>query len=244
MNRKVPARRVRFARTWKYNEPMSKVLLADDDFNLCENVTGLLQADGYKVDIAHDGEDALGFLELYSYDVAVLDWDMPEISGIRVCEIHRQKGGVTPILMLTGKDDIESKVQALDIGADDYLTKPFHPKELSARLRALIRRPQPGVAVSPRVRNIRLDPVQGKIFRDDQEVHLQPIEFALSEFFLRNPGRIFSAEEILSRVWDSDAGVSAETLYSTLRRVRKKLNTEGQVEFIRNVHGRGYILDE
>jgi DNA-binding response OmpR family regulator len=223
---------------------MPKILIADDDFNLCENVSGLLRADGHKVDIAHDGEDALEFLELYSYDVAILDWDMPEISGMRVCEIHRQKGGVTPILMLTGKADIDSKVQALEIGADDYMTKPFHPKELVARLRALVRRPQPIVTVLPRVRNVELDPTKGRLFRDGQEIHLQPIEFSLAEFFLRNPGRIFTADEILSRVWDSEAGVSAETLYSTLRRVRKKLNTEGQPEFIRNIHGRGYILDE
>lgn len=223
---------------------MPKVLIADDDCNFCQNVAGLLSALGHKVDIAHDGEDALEFLELYSYDVAILDWDMPEFSGLRVCEIHRKKGGVTPILMLTGKSDVSCTVQALDVGADDYMSKPFHPQELAARLRALIRRPQPTVSINPKVRNVELDPTRGKVFKDGKEVHLQPIEFALAEFFLRNPGRIYTANEILSRVWDSDAGVSAETLYSTLRRVRKKLNSDEQQEFIRNVHGRGYILDE
>ncbi len=223
---------------------MSKLLLADDDGAVCETVSNLLRRDNYIVDVANDGEEALEFLHSFKYALVILDWEMPEYTGREVCEKHRQSGGHTPILMLTGKTDIESKVEALDAGADDYLTKPFHYKELAARLRALIRRPQTTPSVKLSIRNIELDPATGKVFQTGAEIHLQPIEYSVLEFFLRNPGKIFSTDELLNRIWDSDTSVSTECIYSCLRRIRRKLDTEDQPTLIRNVHGRGYILDE
>jgi DNA-binding response OmpR family regulator len=222
---------------------MAKLLLADDDVALCDNLSGLLSREGHSVDVANDGEDTLEFLRLYQYDALILDWDMPECSGLRVCQIHRTNNGTTPILMLTGKAAVDAKVEALDAGADDYLTKPFDVKELHARLRALLRRPQALQAQKLIARHVEIDLVTGKVFSEGKEVHCQPLEFALLEFFLRNTGRVFTAEQILNRVWDAETSVSTEALYTCMRRIRRKFDKDCDEPLIRNIHGRGYILE-
>ncbi len=223
---------------------MSKILIADDDLSLCESVSTFLRQSNHVVDMVHDGEDALAFIQLYQYDVLILDWDMPDRTGLEVCRSYRHTGGLTPILMLTGKTNVENKVDAFEAGADDYLTKPFDTRELLSRLRALVRRPQASYLVKPTARDIELDPATGKVFRGGTEIHLQPLEFSLLQFFMCNQGKIFSTEQIMNRVWESDASVSAEAIYSCIRRIRKKLDVDGQSSLIRNVHGRGYVFEE
>ncbi|HEY9871647.1 MAG TPA: response regulator transcription factor [Candidatus Obscuribacterales bacterium] len=222
---------------------MAKILLIEDDPALGRMVKDWLTFEHHLVELSADGGEGWDRLQVYEYDLLIIDWDLPEKSGLEICREFRAQGGTTPILMLTGKRSISDKESGFDAGADDYLTKPFHTKELSARVRALIRRSERFLGNILKHKNLVLDPVARTVKRDGKDVDLLPKEFSLLEFLMRHPNQVFSAEALLSRVWstDSDAGVDAIT--TCIKRLRKKIDVQGNPSVIRTVHGVGYRLD-
>jgi DNA-binding response OmpR family regulator len=171
---------------------MAKILVVEDDADLAGRLQTWLEAERHMAEVAHDGISALEHLEAYSYDIIVLDWELPGIPGIEVCKRFRDKGGLTPVIMLTGHDTLADKEKGFDSGADDYLTKPFAVKELSARIRALMRRPQIANDAVLQAGDVQLDPATHKVFKDGAEIELLPKEFALLEFFLRHQQQLLA----------------------------------------------------
>lgn len=222
---------------------MAKVLLVEDEKALSDVVVDWLTSQQYIVEHVDNGQEALHRLNCYQYDLVVLDWGLPGVSGLEVCQQFRSQGGTTPVLMLTGKREIDDKEAGLDAGADDYLTKPFHMKELAARLRALLRRPQNVVAKQLSAKDILLDPTTHRITKGGEEVNLLPREFALLEFLMRHPSQVFSAEALLDRLWAADSEATSGTIRTYVNRLRNKIDTDGQPSLISTVHGIGYRFD-
>lgn len=222
---------------------MPKVLLADDDPELLQSVSAWLEHHKWNVDLASDGAEAREYMTQVQYDVLVIDWTMPEVSGIELCQWYRSRGGTTPILILTGKDEISDKEKGLDSGADDYLTKPFDLRELTARLNALMRR---GKVLASRVANVgplTIDPDAHKVLIDGKEMKLTATEFAVLEFLGRHPDQVFSAEALIGRVWKTSSEISTDTVRVYVKRLREKLESAGYPKLLVNVHGVGYKLD-
>lgn len=222
---------------------MTKILIVEDESDLSKQMAQALSREHYLTDIAGDGDAALGFLTAFKYDIVILDWLLPGMTGLEICRKFRQSGGRTPILFLTANIGVENTEAALDAGADDYLAKPFHLKELLARLRALIRRSSNLQSTILEVRNIQLDTASHNVTKDGQDVHLEPREFNLLEFFLRNPNQVFSADTLLARVWDAESQASSDTIRTYIKSLRKKLDDSGRTSIIATVHGVGYRLD-
>jgi DNA-binding response OmpR family regulator len=221
---------------------MAKVLVVEDDRSLLVELKQWLEVENYVVETAWDGRKALELLKAYHYDLIVLDWDLPYVNGLELLRDLRQRRDTTPVLMLTGKVEIEEKESGLDFGADDYLTKPFQFRELSARLRSLLRRAS-GLSESVlKVGGIAMDCSAKRVVAGSQEIKLLPKEFALLEFLLRHPDQVFNAESLLSRVWSSDSEASINTVKTYVYMLRKKLAAVGFSEFIQTAHGFGYKL--
>jgi OmpR-family two-component system manganese-sensing response regulator len=216
---------------------LAKILLAEDDPEYSAEIKDCLELAQHHVEQAFDGDDAWQLLNTYKYDLVVLDWEMPGITGIEVCRKYRQTGGVAPVLMLTGRDAIADKENGLYTGADDYLTKPANAAELRARVTALLRRSPNLVIDKISLGSITLDCNSREVFNEGKLVDLLPREFALLEFLMRHPTRIFSSDELLEQIWPSDAAVSAEVVRNTVNRIRKKLEAPA---FIKNVYSVGY----
>ncbi len=221
---------------------MAKILLIEDDVEFSGIVQGWLSNEHHSVEVVHDGSEARDRLQVYEYDLLILDWQLPGLSGIEVCKEFRSQGGVTPILMLTGKSAVTEKETGLDSGADDYLTKPFHMKELSARVRALLRRASRGTSNVLTIGGLVLDPSNYSVARDGTEIQLQKREFALLEFLMRNPNRVFSSEALLERVWATEADVTPDAIRVYIMRLRKKIDEGAKSSMIQTVHGVGYKL--
>lgn len=222
---------------------MAKILVVDDNAELSDDIREWLTADKYIVDCCSDGVEALQYLHTYEYDAIVLDWTMPKFSGVEVCKQYRSTGGKTPILMLTGRRTVDDKESGLDAGADDYLTKPFELRELSARLRALIRRAAKAPANVLAFGNIQLDKENHLVSKDGQEIKLMPKEFAILELMMAFPNKVFSAEALIERIWSSESDASPEIVRKNINRLRKQIDSEGTTSIIRTVHGVGYGLD-
>jgi DNA-binding response OmpR family regulator len=222
---------------------MSKILIVEDDRELADALSDWLVGETHVVDIVYSGDEGLDRLTHYSYDLVVLDWALPGLPGIDVCKKFRAHGGTTPVIMLTGKSEIEHREQGLDAGADDYLTKPFHPKELSARLRALGRRAttlKPAVIESG---NLKLDKTARKLFSESDEIKLLPREFSLIEFLMEHPKEVFSADTLLARVWSSESETSTDTVRVHITRLRNKLEKFNAHERIKTMHRVGYSFE-
>lgn len=225
---------------------MAKIFLIEDDPEICENVKDWLETcDGHIVEVANDGHEGLEHLKFYAYDLIILDWDLPQMSGLDLCNHFRSRGGVTPILFLTGKREVVNKEAGLDAGADDYLTKPFNMRELAARVRALLRRP-PTVAKGSMLqcRHVVMDPNAAHVTSNGAAVKLNAKEYALLDFFLRHPGQLFTSEALLDRVWKTDSDTTTEAITTTIKRLRKKLDLPDKASIITTVHGLGYRLEE
>lgn len=220
---------------------MAKILLVEDDQQLGDMVRTALLFEHHSVDIVNNGLDGREHLAMNPYDVVILDWGLPDMSGIDICRSFRAKGGVTPILMLTGKDTIAEKETGLDAGADDYLTKPFNMRELTARVRALLRRPGAVIDNVLRAGSLSLDPKKHRAYLNGEALSLVPKEFSLLEFFMRHPGQVFTPEALLEHVWPTDSDSTSLAVRTTMKRLRKKIDPEGTL--LRTEHGVGYMLD-
>lgn len=221
---------------------MAKLLLIEDDNTLSIVVESYLKRDGHDVERAGTFEDAYRLIEKNTYDLIVLDWTLPDGSGIELLKQFRQKGGATLCLILTGRKEVKEKEIGFDSGGDDYLTKPFHIKELGARVRALLRRPAHFHSNVLSIHNITLDINTHEVTKNGVSIKLHPQEFALLELLLKNPDRVFSSEELLDRIWKSESGASAETLRTSMRRLRKRIDEPDAPSLIENIHSVGYKL--
>lgn len=221
-----------------------RILLVDDDEALMETLAASLIKQRYAVDIAVDGEVAREFLELFQYDLIVLDILLPDIGGITLCQQLRQRGITGPILMLTARDDSANKVQALDAGADDYVVKPFDFDELCARIRALLRRDSiAGAASILRWGDLSLKPSTFEIFYDDHQIHATPKEYALLELFMRHPQQVFSLDAIIENIWSFEDPPGSDAVRTHIKGVRQKLKASGAPkDLIETVYGLGYRL--
>ncbi|HEY9712089.1 MAG TPA: response regulator transcription factor [Chroococcales cyanobacterium] len=224
---------------------MAKILIVEDDKALSALVVDWLTNQKDVPEPVYEGVEGLERLKLYKYDAVILDWDLPGISGPEICRRFRDDGGETPILMLTGKREIHEKTTGLDAGADDYLTKPFAMEELSARLRALLRRSGGAGGVTKSILtagHVALDPVSRVVTSNGKELTLQPKEYSLLEFLLRHPNQPFSAEALLDRVWSSESDASPDTVRLQIMRLRNKIDIDGSESMIRTIHRVGYVL--
>jgi heavy metal response regulator len=219
-----------------------RILLVEDDRKVASFIRKGLTEEGYAVDVAHDGEAGL-FMGLDRlHDVIVLDVMLPGKPGFQVLRELRQAKVITPVLLLTARDAVEDKVQGLDAGADDYLTKPFAFAELLARVRALLRRGKAAQAPALQVADLTLDPAARTVKRGGETIPLTNREFALLEYFLRNPGRVLTRTMIAEHVWDYsfDAGTNVIDVY--VNYLRKKVDAGREPKLIRTVRGVGYVL--
>ena len=223
-----------------------QVLVVEDEEALSTLLQYNLEKEGYAVRLAADGEEALVQVDERLPALIVLDWMLPKISGIEVC--RRLRGRVetrnVPIVMLTARGEESDRIRGLDTGADDYVIKPFSMTELTARLRAVLRRIRPGLA-EDRVHHgdISVDRVAHRVKRSGREIHLGPTEFRLLDYLMQHPGRVFSREQLLDAVWGSDVYVEARTVDVHIGRLRKALNRDEEDDPIRTVRSAGYSLD-
>jgi OmpR-family two-component system manganese-sensing response regulator len=229
----------------KLSKHMSKILLVEDELDLSNQIRDWLLRDHHMVEAIDNGEMAHHQLRVSKYDLIILDWQLPGMSGLEICKKYRAQGGKSPVLMLTARSTVDDKEAGLDAGADDYLCKPFHLKELSARVRALIRRSSGGQAENIlHLKDIALDPSARRTSKGGNEIRLEPKEFALLEFLMRNRNVVFSADALLDRVWESDTSVSPDSIRTYIKALRKKLDTAGEPSIITTVHGLGYRLED
>lgn len=224
---------------------MARILLADDNREVLVMLSSWLNvADQHTVDTAADGKAALDFALSYKYEVFVLDWEMPEMSGVEVCRIIKQKHPDVPILMLTGRGEVRDRIEGLDAGADDYLTKPFSAEELSARIRALLRRSAAAAAETAQEDlvsgSVTLIPASRNAYKSGTKLQLTPTEFNLLEFFMRHPGQSFSPEALLAQVWGNADDATIASVRTTINRLRGKLDESGKDCPIATERGAGY----
>ena len=219
-----------------------KVLLVEDDKKIAAAIKRGLQAEGFTVEVAHDGLSGLYLATESTHDLIVLDIMLPGRNGFQICDDLRKAESWTPILMLTAKDGDLDEAEALDTGADDYLTKPFSFPVLVARVRALLRRAGAGTPTPVQVGDLRINPRGRRVWVHDEPVTLTAKEFDILEFLLRRAGQVVSKDEILAGVWDFDFEGDLNIVEVYIRRLRKKLDEPGAVSHIDTVRGAGYRL--
>jgi two-component system OmpR family response regulator len=219
-----------------------RILLVEDDELLTQILTDHLITQHYVVDIATDGVAGFDYAQLVPYDLIVLDVNLPQLDGIRLCQMLRQNRYSVPILLLTAKGESSDKVMGLDAGADDYVVKPCTVEEISARIRALLRRSSTGGTPLLTWGNLCLDPVACEVTCDQKPLALSPKEYSLLELFLRHPQRIFSSQSILENLWSFADSPGEETIRSHIKRLRRKLKEVGTEEIIDTIYGMGYRL--
>ncbi|MES2341383.1 MAG: phosphate regulon transcriptional regulator PhoB, partial [Pseudomonadota bacterium] len=219
------------------------ILVVEDEDALSTLLQYNLEKEGYDVVVAADGEEALTLVSERLPDLIVLDWMLPKVSGIEVCRRLRQRteSRNVPIIMLTARGEESDRIRGLDTGADDYVIKPFAMSELSARIRAVLRRIRPGLAEDRvHIGDLVIDRVAHRVKRAGAEVHLGPTEFRLLDYLMQHPGRVFSREQLLDAVWGSDVYVEARTVDVHIGRLRKALNRqESEADPIRTVRSAG-----
>ena len=222
---------------------MAKILVVDDDEAGAARLKEWLRLEGHIVELVGNGNDALQLLSAYNFDVVILDWMLPDITGLEVCRRFRESGGLTRIIFLTGQNDISRKEQGLDAGSDDYLVKPFEVRELSARIRTLLRRPPQVLSVEIALGGVKLDPKLRMLTVDGTEVALRPKECALLEYLMRHPNSAFNARALLDSVWPSESEASVDTVRTWMLELRRKLTKAGKEQFIRTIPGMGYMIE-
>ncbi len=219
---------------------MAKILIVEDDAHLLNVLREFLEGQGYSVDVSTNGADASEKLDYFKFDLVILDWQLPVMSGIEVCRNHRNKGGKTPILMLTGRNQPAHKTEGLDTGADDYLTKPFDESELGARVRALLRRPHTYTGTILELLDIRIEHDTRRVTKGGKEIVLLPLEYSLLEFLIRHRDQSFSPDALLDRVWKTGTEVSIDAVRTCVKTLRRKIANSDGTSIIQTVYGVGY----
>lgn len=221
---------------------MAKILLVEDDRAVINIVQSWLEHEHHKVDCARDGAEALAFLDSYSYDVIVLDLTLPDIDGLEICRRYKTSNGLAQIIMLTGRNKVEDKELGLDLGSDDYLTKPFDVKELSARIRALLRRSVRAETKALQCGDLELDPSTYTVKKEGKPIKLHRQEYMLLEMFMRQPDTVLSARSLVEQICAADGDSTPDTLRTTIWRLRKQIDSQGSPSYIESVHGKGYVF--
>ncbi len=223
---------------------MAKILVVEDDDDLLETLSQLLKAENHVVETVSEGDEGLQRLQVYDYDLAIVDWGLPGLEGIEVCRQYRAGGGKALILMLTGKSSVTERGEGLDSGADDFLSKPFNLRELAARVRALLRRagsvPSQGQVL--KTANVEMSTGSHRVTKGGTEITMSRKEYALLECFLRDPNRVYSVDILLRDIWSDTPYASAATVRTHVKTLRKKIDTDGNETLIETVHGVGYKL--
>jgi two-component system phosphate regulon response regulator PhoB len=223
------------------------LLIVEDEAALVELLRYNFEKEGFRVSVAMDGEAALVAVAEARPDIMVLDWMLPHVSGLEVCRQIRRKADTrdVPIIMLTARGEESDRIRGLEVGADDYVAKPFSPSELIARVRAVLRRSKPSTAQDLLTfGDLVMDLSAHRVLRSGRPIHLGPTEFRLLRYLLERPGRVYSREQLLDAVWGRDIYVEPRTVDVHIRRLRKAINMPGDSDLIRTVRSAGYALDE
>jgi two-component system phosphate regulon response regulator PhoB len=224
-----------------------RLLIVEDDASLAELLSWTAEAEGYAVQVTGDGEEALLLVREQAPDLILLDWMIDNVPGIEVCRQLRRAPETReiPIIMLTARGEEEDKVRGLKTGADDYVTKPFSPRELMARVETLLRRSRPSAGGNTLAfADLELDPASHKVRRAGQSIHLGPTEYRLLMHFMERPTRVHSRDQLLDAVWGMDKTIDLRTVDVHIRRLRKAINIPGTRDLIRTVRSAGYALDQ
>ena len=224
-----------------------RILVVDDEVDLVEAIARGLRRQGYAVDIATSGKEAIDKSSYTAYDLVCLDLTMPDIDGLEVCKVLREnppEGIIPRILMLTARDTIEERIAGLDVGADDYLVKPFAFDELAARIRSLLRRDGGRSGAVLQVGSLIMDTARHIVTRDDRTLDLTAKEFAVLRYLMSRPGDVVSQEDLLEHVWDEHADPFTNTVRVTVGTLRRKVNSGQEDSILETVVGRGYRLSE
>ena len=222
-----------------------KIFIIEDETSIIKLVQHNLEKEGFIVSSSENGNEGLKQLKKFEPNLLLLDWMLPDLSGIEICKHIRKdnKFKTLPIIMLTAKGEEEDKIKGLESGVDDYLTKPFSYKELLARIKAVLRRSNPEIVSNNlQFEDLLLDRIEKRVFRNNLEVKLGPTEFRLLEFFLMNPKRVYSRDQILENVWPYNINVESRTIDVHIRRLRQSINIDNKKELIRTVRASGYSL--
>ena len=227
-------------------ETKKTILVVEDDKSLLPMITYNIEKNGFQVKSATNGEDALLLIKEEIPSLAIFDWMIPEPNGLELCKILRRKQETSnlPIIMLTAREEEEDRIRGLEYGADDYISKPFSPAELIARIKALIRRSTSSQNNILEFEDIKIFDNEHKVFRGKTKVHLGPTEYNLLKHLMENPCRVFSREQLLDSVWGHGIYVERRTVDTHIRRLRKSLNIEGKKNFIRTIRSSGYSIDK
>ncbi len=223
---------------------MKKILIVEDDDRLSESISRHLQKEGYAPECAYDGQSAVKLFSNQAFDLVVLDINLPRKNGIDVCGELRVMNSRIPILMITAFGDIDSKMEAFDQGADDYLVKPFHLKELSAKVRVFLKRAEqaPLLADVYEAFGLRIDPNKKVVFREGKEIHLTPKEYSLLEYLVKNKSRVVSKDELARNLWDDDYGVTPNTIEVYINFLRNKIDRDFSHKIVHTKTGFGYYI--
>jgi DNA-binding response OmpR family regulator len=223
---------------------MPKILIVDDDVDLSSTIEVLLQTDSWSTEKAHTGADALQILKSFKFDVIILDWNLPDMTGINICREFRESGGETPIIFLTGRNTYPDKELGFGSGADDYLTKPFDNRELLLRARALLRRPAHLTPETPIINGVSLDRKSKRVLVGDMNAQLSQTEFAIIEFLFLNAGTFYSGSQLFEALWPAETESTSEVVRVHVRVLRRKLELLGVEDVIQHVRGAGYIVEQ
>jgi DNA-binding response OmpR family regulator len=221
-----------------------RILLVEDEMKLAHAMKRALEIQKYAVDVVNNGKDGLDFAIGEEFNLIILDVMLPEIDGIEICKRLRAEGIHTPVLMLTARGQISDKVTGLDVGADDYMVKPFSFEELFARIRALVRRPVQTNDPVLSIKNLTLDPKTFTVKRDNKLIELSSKEFSLLEYLLRNKNTVLNKEQIIAHVWNYDSDVLPSTIEVHVKHLRDKIDVKGENSLIYTIRGRGYTIRE
>lgn len=223
---------------------MKKILIVEDDHRLSESISSFLEKENYKCDTAFDGQMASKFFLNDSYSIVILDINLPKINGMDLCKQFRAVNPRIPILIITAFGDIDSKMEAFNLGADDYLVKPFHLKELLAKVKVFLKRADQPVALEPMYEwlGVKIDPNRKAVFRDGKELNLTPKEYALLAYLMKNKNRIISKDELARNVWDENYGITHNTVEVYINFLRNKIDKEFDRKLILTKPGFGYYL--
>lgn len=221
-----------------------RLLIVEDEAALNAIIEKRLTQEGYSVDTCFDGEDALDYIRVGEYDCIVLDIMLPKIDGLEVLRTMRANRNGTPVLLLTARDSVADRVQGLDAGADDYLVKPFSFDELSARVRAMLRRTGDEKSVVLKLADLEMDTVSKNVTRAGKLIELTAKEYALLEYFMRNPGHVLTRSQITEHVWNFDFDCDSNIVDVYVRYLRRKIDREFDQKLLHTVRGSGYVLRE